>query len=332
MVDMLFCRIGWMKYYKGVTPDDHITGGGSYVDEKGYGHEIYNFLPDTQGNIYGFVQVTGDSMTISRLGAKYTAPSINGITIVWCSPHNAALYIVGWYKNATVYSRTQHYPKSILMTRPLPDPKDRLTYRFTTKKQYAELLPVEERIFEVPRAPKDLVGFGRQNIWYPDSKEAKDYYRKVQEYIQSIDNNKRRIHKVGQYHPDIAKRQTVEIAAMKSTIEYYQSKRYIVEDVSNENKGWDIEASKDTQVLYIECKGLSGNLVSVEVTPNEYKQMKNLSNYGKYRLCILENALLDTRQLYHFHYDKTTNSLSEESGTMRLQIEERLGARLKYVT
>lgn len=32
-----------MDFYEGINDDTVIHGGGSYVEEHGYGHEIYNF-------------------------------------------------------------------------------------------------------------------------------------------------------------------------------------------------------------------------------------------------------------------------------------------------
>ncbi len=40
---ILYCRIGYMKYYKGQQIGvDEIRDGGSY-NEKNIGHEVYNF-------------------------------------------------------------------------------------------------------------------------------------------------------------------------------------------------------------------------------------------------------------------------------------------------
>lgn len=52
MERMLFCRVGWMEYYQGNLEEDPIFGGGSHVDRYGYGHEIYNFLPDDEGDLF----------------------------------------------------------------------------------------------------------------------------------------------------------------------------------------------------------------------------------------------------------------------------------------
>ena len=42
MKPMIFLNVGWMRRYRGFI-DDTINGGGSYVQDTGYGHEILNF-------------------------------------------------------------------------------------------------------------------------------------------------------------------------------------------------------------------------------------------------------------------------------------------------
>ena len=49
---ILFCNIGWMEKYQGLTDNDQISGGGSFVSEKGMGHEVCNFH-STNERVYG---------------------------------------------------------------------------------------------------------------------------------------------------------------------------------------------------------------------------------------------------------------------------------------
>ena len=44
MKAMIFLNTAWMERYEGLLGNDkEIHGGGSYVEEYGYGHEIFNF-------------------------------------------------------------------------------------------------------------------------------------------------------------------------------------------------------------------------------------------------------------------------------------------------
>ena len=43
---ILFCKISSMKYYKGACEKDIPQFGGKFVEENGYGHEEFNFMPN----------------------------------------------------------------------------------------------------------------------------------------------------------------------------------------------------------------------------------------------------------------------------------------------
>jgi hypothetical protein len=102
--------------------------------------------------------------------------------------------------------------------------------------------------------------------------------------------------------------------------------RYQVIDVSKEDKGWDFEVSKDGEELYVEVKGLSGENVNIELTPNEYEKMKD--NKDKYRIFVLTNADKKKGDYYIFSF-KGDKILKDENKNKELTIEERTGARCR---
>lgn len=78
---MVFLNVGWMKDYKGIAGGDGIQGGGSYVSENKFGHEIFNFS-EFNGLMYGYVQPPGYSINIDRLGAHSTDDWIDDVLVV----------------------------------------------------------------------------------------------------------------------------------------------------------------------------------------------------------------------------------------------------------
>ncbi|MBU3214800.1 hypothetical protein LL033_08250 [Clostridium estertheticum] len=74
MQPMLFFNIAWMDFYDGKTDKTEIHGGGAYVEEHGYGYEIYNFKR-INNEVYGFAQPNGKNK-LERLGASKNAESI----------------------------------------------------------------------------------------------------------------------------------------------------------------------------------------------------------------------------------------------------------------
>src|SRR5579863_3383723 len=94
---VFFMNVGGMTAYKGLKGDT-ITGGGEYVREHGFGHEIFNFKP-YRGRYYGYGRAANDAIAVERLGAPEGAPFVEGVLVVWV----ANSCVVGWYKNARIY-------------------------------------------------------------------------------------------------------------------------------------------------------------------------------------------------------------------------------------
>jgi hypothetical protein len=63
----------------------------------------------------------------------------------------------------------------------------------------------------------------------------------------------------------------VEAAAMSCVVADYTAAGYVVEDVSDQNLGWDLEASTSSEFVPIEVKGCSGPEPSFFLTSNELR-------------------------------------------------------------
>jgi len=139
-------------------------------------------------------------------------------------------------------------------------------------------------------------------------------------FIERGNTNKRPL----QRQADPFKKQQVEISAVETTIKHYESLDYIVISREKDNIGWDLEATNISETLLIEVKGLSGNITSIELTPNEYKN--SIEKKFNYRLCIVKNALTNPLlEIFSFNelLDCWTNELNE-----KLSIEEKTAARM----
>ena len=180
---IVFCRTGWMKYYKGISDDDKIVRGGRYIEEYNYGNEILNFKP-AQGYYYGFVQANSKTIDITRLGASRQQESIEGINVVWgATSESGGQMIYGWYRNATVFRKTQS-PSDILNR---SYNGNILYFNIRAKIEDCHFLPAEERDFQVPLAKEKRYGFGMSNVWYAEEEEAKEFRNKVLAYIDGYE-------------------------------------------------------------------------------------------------------------------------------------------------
>jgi hypothetical protein len=325
---MIFLRVGWMDRYQGLT-GDRITGGGEFVKEHGYGHEIFNFQP-FNNSVYGYVQpvrgginqANGSTINTTRLGAAKGADSLSGVLAIWVAtaPEGGSV-IVGWYKNATIHRKWQSSPPGAGR-----DYKgESLGYYISAAEKDMTLLPKDKRLFQVPRGKGKM---GQSNVWYADDPNEHRQLRLdvlnfvlTQQWLSRGHNKKLKM----PHQPDPLLRAKVELAAVMTVMHYYTHLGYNVCSVESDNVGWDLTATFGRRELKLETKGLSGADTRVELTPNEYAKMKE--HRDSYRVCIVTQAL-SSPQLAVFSYSKDSQRWEDETGR-ELNIAEIIAAHCK---
>lgn len=310
-----------MKYYTGIT-DDQIVGGGSFVQEHGFGHEIFNYQ-SYSGHLYGYVQPVGKTIRIERLGALEQDASINDVLVVWVSRSPVGgVYIIGWYKNAIVYRNWQHAPRNSNRTHK----NEELGFFVEAGEDDCTLLPLDKRIFQIPRGEG---GMGQSNVWYADQKEHIGFKQSVTDYITQNklpqDYKTKRTAQGKPWQTDPFKRQEVERAAVKLTINYYTHLGYSVDSVEKDNVGWDLEASLNERKLKLEVKGLSCEELIIELTPNEYVNMKK--HKDSYRICVVTKALSKHASLSVFSFSPESGKWEDEQ-QRQLKLVEIISVRM----
>lgn len=324
---LIFCNTGWMDFYRGLTGDT-IVGGGKHVDTMGWGGEMLNFR-SFDNHLYGYVQPNIDrkfnnpsTIKLEKLGALKTDESLSGVTVVWTAtdPDNGGTYIVGWYKNATVYRYYQQPPKKSKRKYK----NNFLGFFVAVEDKNAKCLTKDERIVQVQRKKKNWMG--QSNVWYADKnpdfvKVVKDYIFKgiIPPGIKSIAKGKGNARQT-----DLLKRIEVEKKAILFVTNYYKKLGYDVESLEKDNVGWDLTAKSNKTELKLEVKGLSGARIATEMTPNEYKHLKADEKF--YRLCIVTDTLTKPK-LKIFAYSKDNSEWTSEDGTI-INFEEVVSARI----
>lgn len=310
----LFCNIGWMDDYKGTAP---IDGGGAYIEEHGKGFEMCNFLP-YQGKVYGYVPTGRRQIKIERLGAGTGDLSVSNITVVWTAKRpQVGRVVIGWYKNATVHRESQEFRSSF------PQKKEHQikSWRIETLENNAKLLPIDQRTLDVPKAGSVEGGMGQSSVWYADKPNLKGFLKDVGRLIQG---KKRRSKRKQPHKTDPKKNAEVEKAAINTTTQHFKNIGYTVKSVEKDNVGWDLEATKGKRTLLIEVKGLSGEALSVELTPNEYQCLDKQED--NYRLCVVSTALTNP-DLYICRYSKKKRKWTvKDHKTATIEIKPRKSA------
>ena len=320
---LLFANIGWMTHYQGQTITDKIMGGGSY--DPAEKHEAFNFMV-INDSCYGYVEPPVHSkINLQRIdpNCPRQADELKDVLVIWVSSHpkTKGSYIVGWYKNATVYSYF-HESKEIR--------RKNFSYNIKAVSKDCILLPVDKRTFPVPRANRVGKGFlGQCNVWYADSsqKDVNDFKKEVLDYINNykVEGDVHIIKKLLAVNAE--QRKKIEEAAVDFVKKEYQNRGYQVKSREDENCGWDLDAIKGKVLLKLEVKGLGGEGM-VHITRNEYDKMNQYKD--DYRLCIVFNALKSPTLVIFIWNSALNNWVTETNSSIILDIETKVsyGARI----
>lgn len=193
---MLFCKISYMKYYKGHCDTDIPINGGQYVREHGFGHEEYNFMPvSMEGELeecLGFVEPKSNRgkrntfhlENIEGCAAIEDEPFVDDVLVIWCATRQQKdTTVVGWYKHATVWRDLQSW--RLLRE----EGEENRCYNVWARASDCTLLPVRERNdykWSIPSARRTRsFGFGQAMVWYPTEEAAKPYLARLIESINS---------------------------------------------------------------------------------------------------------------------------------------------------
>ena len=326
MNNLLFLRTGWMTKYEG---EKGITNGGEFPTENGWGHELFNFK-SYYGYVYGYSNVV-PRINLKKLGAPSGDGYLDCATVVWFATHpNGGQYIVGWYENAEVYSTRKKYARTA------PD-NFKCPYYVRARKEYAYLIPEERRKndrLRIPVAGSETIGFphSRRFAWDPDPERSPAVGKFLKQVHRLLESDKRLIikhrsrgnNKSDPSPPDPVENKKVEKAAEEVVRHFY--KKYNPENVSKENKGWDLEVQKGKEKLIIEIKGRKANSLQVTLTAKEFQKSKKYKKKG-YRIAIVPNALQANARPYIFKYFSQFNAWCEEKNpSMRLNIKPKVYA------
>lgn len=315
----LAVNIGWMRRYQGASLDDPIAADNfAYFTRHGHAlseaHEQWNFA-DTDGDVYAYVP-RSSSIAIERLGAQPGADAVDGVLVAFVArdPAEDELKVVGWYRNATV-NRKEVYSH---MRGEL-----KVGSSIRAAAEDAFVLPVADRTIVIPTAQSTPGGVGQSPLWYATEHPAK--VAEIRAMVASYAAGGRVVSGKSSgggrpRQPDVATRLAVEAASMQLALAYFDD----AVDVSSKAKGWDVEARDHLGELMIEVKGLSGQTVSVELTPNEYEKMNALRD--RYVLFVVTRALTQNPLARVFRYHASTGRWRTAAGEL-LALTELVAAR-----
>lgn len=278
MQRVLFARIGYMEYYRGLFPHSRPVNGGNY-NKNECGHEAFNFSREADGFCYGYVQPPrGNRLRIERIAPECkNQDCVENVLVVWIATKPKELggrqCVIGWYKEATVYRCFQPIKKRI-------DRKPLKNFHFNIKckSENAFLLPQRKRNLIIPKPIKHHSSIGQSNVFYlldtngeivkSLAKEINDAISLTENYLKTDDYCFQDKESQNSFEPDPTIRKAIETRAMYVCTQYFEGKGFVCKDVSS-YESYDILATKGDKELKVEVKGSRGLGDKIILTKNE---------------------------------------------------------------
>ena len=161
----------------------------------------------------------------------------------------------------------------------------------------------------------NLVEQVKRDLIYLISNYYEPAFRKI---ISNVSSKRKGAHKT-----DIDKKKMVETIGYDVVTEHYEKMGYEVVPVFKDNVGWDLEAKDGKEILLIEVKGLSGDNINIELTPNEYKKSKSERN--NYKICVVRNAV--SKPMLHIYSYMGNKGWMDQYGNL-LQEKEKIALQM----
>jgi hypothetical protein len=264
-----------MKRYKGSAADDEKPiGGGSYT-RKNVGAEVFNFLP-VEGKLRGFFQPSGGKVRLERIEPGFRGDALDGVLLIFVArnPNGGGQYIVGWYRDATLFRQPRSSPWG-----------ENFPYVAEAAEDRGKLLPESRRLHRIPTGRGAL---GQANVWYPcdENGQEKADLGWVDEALRYVDGVADALESETQSEVTLTAEMGIERDAgfqsnpqIRTAIETYAMKWALkrLTDLGLQPKDmhstqcYDFLCTQGGEHLFVEVKGTQANGRSVSLSLNEVK-------------------------------------------------------------
>ncbi len=179
---MIFVGLTEMEKYCG--EETNLSGGGSFIEREGFGHELYNFKEDN-GFCYGYSTPYG-KLDLHRISDEHNTNAhgsyVDNVLVVFTGTREGkGRVIVGWYQDARVYGTIV---KDKRQARYLNSIQDYVGYNLVSRIQDSFLIAPNDRVFIIPHSrANNGVGHGQHNVWYADQEDALPLKTSIIKYV-----------------------------------------------------------------------------------------------------------------------------------------------------
>jgi|GEM_PF-4059341 len=188
-----FLNLTEMLWYKGLEAENIAMSETTYCKENGYGHELFNFLPD-DGRYYGY-SPPGSTCNLKSIAKDAIEKDehgrfIDNVLVIFTSTRtNKGHVIVGYYKNAKVYEKPLKRKETL--GRYIKQEDDYAKYNMVCDIKNGRLIEHPNRNYYIPHASSEVGGFGMQPRWYAAKKKDQEIREKAIDYILGLEASKK---------------------------------------------------------------------------------------------------------------------------------------------
>lgn len=186
---VVFINLTEMDKYDGLEGAN--KGGGAFVDEHGYGYEIFNFRDDG-GKCYGYAPPYG-KLNLQRISKEINHDAfgeyIDDVFVVFtCSREGKGRVICGFYQNARVYAENINDHRSTRKIE-VAGKSDYAGYNITCRAEDAVLIDRRDRTKMLPHSSRNNgIGHGQKSVWYADTAERQNLKNELLDYVEALMN------------------------------------------------------------------------------------------------------------------------------------------------
>jgi hypothetical protein len=300
-IELLFARVGWMRWYRGPQAGDEKPVGGGKYNKESLGHEAYNFLP-LNGKLLGYFQpklapsalqsTVPSTIALERIKAGFTGESLKNVLTVFFAtdPERGGQRIVGWFRSSTVY---RHAQESSLKARQC------FSYYIEASEGDEVLVPEDRREFTLPGGKG---GAGTANVCYVlkqggGPKENSPWIAEALDYINSYalenaahdpaseadaaiaGNIAATLEHAAGFQSNPRIRRAIEQYAMAWAERHFKQLKYPYRD-THKNKPYDFVCTINGAEVFVEVKGMQDNGKAISLTPREVEHAQKHRNFA----------------------------------------------------
>lgn len=186
---VVFINLTEMDDYNGL--EANLKGGGRFVEQNGYGHEVFNFRHDN-GKCYGYTPPYG-KINLPRISNTINHDAlgdyIDDVFVVFtCSRESEGRIVCGFYQHARVYAEPVNDDRSTRVIE-INGQSVFAEYNIVCNVENAILIDRNDRVKQLPHSTRNNgVGHGQKSVWYADKPERKKLKDDLLDYVETLIN------------------------------------------------------------------------------------------------------------------------------------------------